>query len=99
MIQVLWEYLVKPDQGIAFETAYASTGTWAVFFQKSRAYRGTSLLRDGGASNRYLTIDVWTNRASYEAFQHEHAKEYEELDRRSSEFTLEERCLGIFELL
>ena len=99
MIQILWEYVVKPDQRIAFETAYASTGTWAVFFGKSAAYRGTNLLRDGGVPNRYLTIDVWADRASYEAFQHEHAEEYEKLDRRSSAFTLEERCLGIFGLL
>lgn len=99
MIQILWEYQVRPDQRIAFETSYASAGTWALFFQKSRAYRGTVLLRDPEKPGRHLTVDVWTDRASYEAFRGEHAAEYAEIDRACEAFTLEEHCLGAFEVL
>jgi quinol monooxygenase YgiN len=99
MIQVLWEYVVKPEQVINFESHYASAGTWAMFFKKTRAYHGTVLLRDSDQPNRYVTVDVWAARAAYEAFRSEHAKEYEEIDRLCAEFTTSERCLGVFDMV
>jgi len=99
MIQVLWEYAVKPEQVINFESHYASAGTWARFFQKSRAWRGTILLRDPETPHRYVTVDVWSDRAAYDTFRSEHAREYEEIDRLCAEFTTAERCVGIFEVV
>lgn len=98
MIQILWEYTVKPEQVANFESHYASRGTWAIFFQKSPAYRGTVLLRDPDVHHRYLTIDVWSDRAAYDAFRRDHAAKYEEIDRLCAEFTTAERCIGIFDL-
>ena len=99
MIQILWEYTLKPEQAINFESHYASRGDWALFFQKSPAYRGTVLLRDVDTAHRYVTIDVWSDRAAYDAFRREHTAEYEKIDRLCAEFTLDERCLGIFEVV
>ena len=98
MIQIIWEYEVRPEKVIGFESNYASTGTWALFFQKSRAYRGTLLLRDPAVAHRYVTIDVWNDAASYEAFREQHAAEYEKIDRICAEFTVSERKIGMFEL-
>ena len=89
---------MRAEQVSVFEGHYASTGTWAMFFQKSRAYRGTLLLRDPSVANRYVTIDVWDSRESYEAFRKEHAAKYEEIDRLCAEFTVSEREIGMFEL-
>ena len=99
MVQVLWEYTVKPEQVINFESHYASAGTWARFFQKSPAWRGTILLRDPETPHRYVTVDVWNDRAAYDAFRSEHTREYEEIDRLCAEFTTAERCIGIFEVV
>jgi heme-degrading monooxygenase HmoA len=99
MIQVVWEYTVKPEQVPNFEGIYASSGSWARLFQKSRAYHGTILLRDPETPHRYLTVDVWASRADYDAFRSEHAGEYEELDRKCDELTVSERCLGVFEMV
>jgi quinol monooxygenase YgiN len=98
MIQILWEYVVRPEKVSVFESHYASTGTWALFFQQSRAYRGTLLLRDPAVAHRYVTIDVWNDRGSYEAFRQQHADEFARIDRLCAEFTLSERQIGIFEL-
>jgi len=98
MVQILWEYTVKPEQVVSFETNYASAGTWAALFQKSSAYRGTVLLRDSATPNRYVTIDVWTSRDAYEAFRREHAAAYEELDRVCAALTVAERHLGTFDV-
>jgi heme-degrading monooxygenase HmoA len=99
VIQVLWEYVVRPEKIVEFETNYATSGAWAMLFQKSPAYRGTILLRDAGGSRRYLTIDIWRDRESLEAFRSDHAQEYGALDRRCEAFTESEREVGIFDVV
>jgi quinol monooxygenase YgiN len=99
VIQVVWEYVVRPERIVEFETNYASSGAWALLFQKSTAYRGTILLRDPNVARRYLTIDVWAGRAAYEEFREQHRPEYEALDRQCEHFTESEREIGIFDVV
>jgi len=99
VIQVVWEYIVRPEKVVEFETNYASTGAWALLFQKSPAFRGTILLRDPETPRRYVTIDVWANRAASDAFRQEHQQEYDALDRICEAFTESERSLGIFDVV
>jgi quinol monooxygenase YgiN len=99
MIQILWEYTVKPEQVINFESHYASAGTWVRIFQKSPGWRGTILLRDPETPHRYVTVDVWKDRAAYDAFRREHARDYAEIDRLCAELTTSEHFLGILEVV
>jgi len=97
MIQILWEYRVRPERRAEFESHYGVGGTWARFFRKDPAYHGTLLVRDHAAADRYLTIDSWDTLAAYESFSHRHAGEYRAIDALCAAYTLEERRLGIFE--
>lgn len=99
MIQVLWEYEVNDGQAVAFETYYSSLGAWALLFQKAPGYRGTVLLHDTERATRYLTVDMWSDRAAYDAFRRDHAAEYQKLDAECAAFTSTNRCIGIFEMI
>jgi len=97
VLHILWEYRVRRDRIREFEEHYGGEGTWARFFRSGQGYRETRLLRDRGSPVRYLTIDVWDDLASFQAFSETHAGEYGAIDRRCEAFTEEERCLGHFE--
>ena len=99
MIEVIWEFRVKPQQVAEFEVDYSSLGPWATLFRGSPAYRGTRLLRDREDPLRFLTLDTWNDFAAYERFRAEHAERYRELDKVFERFTDSERLIGIFEVL
>jgi len=99
MIEVVWEFRVKPQLVGDFETDYSSLGPWATLFRNSPAYRGTRLLRDQEDPLRFLTIDTWDHLDAYENFRLQHAEEYRELDGRFERLTEAERRIGIFEVL
>jgi len=96
MIQIIWEFRVKPGQELQFERHYSASGTWARFFRQSPAYRGTTLLRDVEDLRRYLTIDRWEDEGSFQRFKEERAAEYQALDEQFEELTEEERRVGVF---
>ncbi len=96
LIQVVWEFRVKPGCEEEFEARYANNGSWAHLFRKSAGYLGTVLLRDQGQPRHYLLTDLWRDLASLEAFRREFAREYEALDRSCEALTEEERLLGYF---
>ena len=99
MIEVIWEFRVKPQHVAEFEVDYSSLGPWAALFRGSPAYHGTNLLRDREDPLRFLTIDIWNDSAAYESFRAEHADQYRELDKGFEKLTDSERFLGIFEVL
>jgi 8-oxo-dGTP diphosphatase len=90
---ILWEFRVRPGCEAAFEAAYCAGGDWAVLFRRAPGYLGTELLRAPEAG-RYVTIDRWVSSAAFEAFRDAHRREYEELDRRCADLTIEETPLG-----
>lgn len=97
MFVALWEFEVKPGSEERFERVYGPEGTWAKLFQRSRAYKGTRLLRDAARPGVYVTMDLWDSQTAYEAFKKECAQEYQELDRSCEEMTVNETRLGEFE--
>ena len=99
MLHILREYRVKKDRIREFEDHHGSDGAWARFFRAGRGYGETTLRRDRDTPGRYLTIDLWDDLDSYEAFSRANAAKYGEIDRRCAEFTEEERRLGSFDAL
>jgi len=96
MVQIIWEYSVHPARLEQFISIYDSRGDWSKFFQRSSHFHGTTLLRHTDHSNRFLTIDLWDDHASFTAFKHQNETEYTSLDLRCEELTSEEECIGTF---
>ena len=95
MYIIVWEFVVPPEQVRAFEAAYGPAGAWVALFRRSPAYLGTDLLGDG--TGRYLTLDRWRDRPSYESFRRAAAADYAALDAAGEALTASERELGTFE--
>ena len=99
MFYVVWEFQVKADRVAEFERHYAGDGTWAHLFREDPAYQRTTLLRDPKAQHRYLTVDVWHDERSYQAFQDKSRERYRELDAEFAAFTESEELIGHFEVV
>jgi heme-degrading monooxygenase HmoA len=99
VIYIVWRFTAKPNLVADFERDYNSEGSWAQLFRRSPGYRGTTLLRDSAASNRYLLWDCWDSLASFEQFKRDHGAEYAALDKQCEELTEEETKVGVFESL
>ena len=97
MYEIFWEYEVHPGQAAAFESLYGAGGEWASLFREAEGYVETLLFRDTDRPTRYLTIDRWRSRASYEAFVRAAGPAYAALDRLGDALTLRERRLGTFD--
>ena len=98
MIHIVWEFYIRPDRREAFERYYSSAGQWAALFRKSSAYRETILTQDLEVPARYLLTDVWEDFPAFQDFKQRFQAEYEQLDKLCEPFTVEERCLGIFQI-
>ena len=96
MYLILWEFHPAPGREAEFERAYAPTGDWARFFASDPAYRGTELLRDAGNPRRFLTLDRWSTREAFEAFEKREAAGYRELDARLAALCASEAPIGAF---
>lgn len=99
MIGIVWEFRVRPERGAEFERRYAADGDWAQLFRRAPGFRFTSLARDTATAGRYLTIDGWEDLASFERFQQDFAREYEELDKECEGLTVSETQIGLFDVL
>jgi len=93
----LWEYRVAPERAAAFERVYGPDGDWVRLFQQAAGHLDTLLLRDHADPQRYVTVDRWRSQAAFATFRSRFAAEFEALDARCEELTLEERELGRFE--
>lgn len=93
---ILWEFRAVPGKEAEFERAYSSGGEWARFFQRDAAYWGTELVKDATDSRRFITIDRWTSRDAYEAFQKREAMGYQQLDARLARLCATETFIGAF---
>jgi heme-degrading monooxygenase HmoA len=96
MIQVVWEFVVRPEAVAAFERVYGPDGDWARLFARHDGYRGTALLRDALRPQRYLTVDSWDSIDQRTAMLASAREEYERIDRECEPLTESERELGTF---
>ncbi len=87
----VWRYEVKPDSIEAFEAAYGEGGDWDAFFADAPGYARTEFYRELSTPNVYVTIDYWSLPGQRGAYVASRKAEYDELDARCAEFTLEER--------
>ncbi len=92
---IVWEFRVRKGREAEFEQAYGPTGEWAELFKRGEGYLGTELLRDTANRQRYVTIDLWTSPAAYEAFRSRWRQEYEAIDRLCEALTEHEALLGL----
>jgi heme-degrading monooxygenase HmoA len=99
MIQIVWEFQVPEDKRADFERHYAAGGTWAEFFKRDNAYKGTQLLHDISEPGRYVTVDTWDDEEAYGAFRAMYHQEYNDLDKETEALTTLEKRLGIFQTL
>jgi len=99
MLIILWEYQVKPENRVEFETRYSNHGGWAELFHKGEGYLGTELIRSRDSANRYITIDRWTSMEHYEAFLTRYEKEYSSLDDQSAGLTESESLIGTWNMV
>lgn len=99
MYLILWEYHIKLETREKFEQIYSSTGAWAKLFKNDAGYLGTELLLDETDPQKYLTIDRWVSKETYESFLEHWKQEYEMLDRQCAGLTELEVLLGKGNLL
>ena len=92
----IWTYRIAPEHRAAFLAAYNPSGEWAQLFSRDRAYLHTQLLQDADDANRYVTLDFWTTQAARDAFRKQYADEFEALDGRCENYTIDETFLGDF---
>jgi heme-degrading monooxygenase HmoA len=96
MYVILWQYAVKPDCIVAFESAYGPRGDWVVFFSHGQGYLGTQLLHDTTNPTRYVTLDLWSSEEDYQRFREHNQQEYSRIDKRYESLTEQETYLGSF---
>jgi heme-degrading monooxygenase HmoA len=96
MFVVIWEFVVKPGQGAAFEAAYGPDGDWARLFKLHSGFVAVELLCDAEAPDRYVTIDTWRRPEDYVKAMAASAAAYQELDARCAALTASEKRLGNF---
>ena len=98
MIEVLWEIAVNDAARARFELIFGPGGAWSKLAAASGGFRGTTLLCDAAAPQRYLVIEVWdeeTDRAEMEAA---HPGELAALEAAFAECGASRRRLGVFTL-
>lgn len=93
---IVWEFHVQARKRGAFEKAYSPSGVWGAFFRTGKGYIRTELIRDREHPLRYLTLDVWDSRESYERFKKENRAEYQAIDKKCELLTASEKRVGEF---
>lgn len=96
MYVVLWKFRVRQGAERGFVEMYGAAGAWATLFRSSPGFLGTELLRDVEGARRYVTIDRWHSRESYDSFRREKQAEYDALDREGEHLTDVEALVGDF---
>jgi heme-degrading monooxygenase HmoA len=88
-------YDARDDQ--EFERTYGPEGDWAAFFGGARGYVGSEVLRDVEQPGRYLVIDRWESRETYNDFVDAHREEYMRRVDETGYLYVRELRLGTFE--
>jgi heme-degrading monooxygenase HmoA len=94
---IVWEFRVRQDRVTEFVEKYGPQGAWARFFQGSRDYIKTELVKDVTADHRFLTLDYWETEEGFRSFREQNLAEYERLDKEFEGLTEKETRLGAFQ--
>jgi heme-degrading monooxygenase HmoA len=97
MYRIVWEYEVRAEALAVFEQVYGEDGAWVEFFKRSPDYLGTELFKGVGDPARFITLDRWRDRPSYEAFRKTFSSEYSALDTECEKLIVRERTLGVMD--
>ena len=89
----VWEYEVVAEHTDTFVAAYGADGDWAQLFHRSRGHVGTELYRSTDDEAHFVTVDRWTDQATWRAFLEEWGEPYEALDTTMSRLTASQRSL------
>jgi heme-degrading monooxygenase HmoA len=95
LIQVMWEFVVKPEATRSFEQAYRPGGEWSRLFEHCPGYQGTMLMQDTEDPRRYVTIDTWETAEQQKAAVER--AQYSQLDRALAHLMESEQEIGVFE--
>ena len=95
----IWEYTVRPDRVDEFEKLYGPAGEWSELFRRSTGYIRTELLHDRRHPGRYVTVDYWESRTAWLEWRERFDTQFERLDRRGDDLTIQEREIGRFDLV
>ena len=95
MYRLVWEFDVHAEKLAEFEQVYSPEGRWAIFFKQSPDYAGTQLYRNTQDARRFIAVDQWRSRISYETFRKQHAEDYATLDQGCRQLLVRERMLGV----
>lgn len=90
MMVRVWEYEVPEGSVAEFEAVYGADGLWAQLFASESGFRGSALYRSVEATDRYVTVDLFTSSASWQRFLADYGDAYERLDARTSHLTSRE---------
>jgi heme-degrading monooxygenase HmoA len=94
---IVWEFRPKAGAERLFEEAYGPKGIWAQFFRQGEGFVATELSQDAKDPHRYVTLDFWESKASYEKFRADRASDYARIDDHCETLTDYEREVGQFE--
>ena len=89
--RLVWRYEVNPDFVEAFEAAYGEGGDWDAFFSGAPGYTRTEFYREVSAPHVFVTIDYWSQPGQRDAYVASRQAEFDAIDARCGEFTVEER--------
>lgn len=95
----MWEYLVYKHHLEEFKKTYGPGGEWVRLFRKADGYVTTHLHQDRSKPERFITVDFWKSKSDFDNFKKQFSREFEEIDRRCEQFTIEETLLGYFDFL
>ena len=95
MIQIIWEFNVKPEFVTAFSETYGPDGPWVELFRSHAGFVSTSLLTPA-SGHRFFTIDRWQSEAHFTAMHNAARADYERIDGLAAEWTKSEKRLGVF---
>lgn len=91
---IVWTYDVTPGAEADFAAAYGPDGDWAKLFARAPGFLGTELYAD---APRFLTLDRWSSKAAFDAFQTAFGDAYAALDQKLAHLTQAQQRIGAFE--
>jgi hypothetical protein len=95
----VWTYVVRPEHLHAFRAGYGPEGEWVDLFRRDPEYICTRFLGDRNNPTRFMTIDFWSSREACMSFRDRFRIEFEALDKRFEELTVQEVHVGDFDVL